>query len=493
MSERKDLRDIDHITVAPASCRQMPPGGRRYDARQPVDRRKFLGAAAGFASAAVLAKSSEASGPGRPAPLAAPLALDGGPPVRATMLAEKLPGPQYYDDEERRELLEVLDNRSPFRWWGSDPKGKPPDKCINFEREFAAHQHTKYCVAVTSGTTALITAMAALEVGPGDEVILPAWTWYACYDAILAAGALPVFAEVDESMNLDPADIERHITPNTKVIMAVHILGAPADMDPILAIARRHKLKVLEDCAQSDGVTYKGRPVGSMGDCAIYSFQINKTISAGEGGAVVMNDPYVFERAARFHDVGTLREGHAKVLGQAAHMKKFSGGQYRMSEFTAAVMRAQLRKLDGIVADFRDKSSRVTEGIAELPGIQFRKRNDPEGALGSTVFIRTEGKAQRDRFIAAMEAENIPAGPMGGSVILPIEPHIEAKHTLQPDWPSFSTTRGKAIQYGSACCPRTIDIYNRYVGIPMDPKFTDSEVADIVAAVRKVYPTAARA
>jgi 8-amino-3,8-dideoxy-alpha-D-manno-octulosonate transaminase len=459
-----------------------------------------LGAAAGFASAAVLAKSSEASGPGRPAPLAAhrppaaaPLALDGGPPVRATMLVEKLPGPQYYDDEERRELLEVLDNRSPFRWWGSDPKGKPPDKCINFEREFAAHQHTKYCVAVTSGTTALITAMAALEVGPGDEVILPAWTWYACYDAILAAGALPVFAEVDESMNLDPTEIERHITPNTKVIMAVHILGAPADMDPILAIARRHKLKVLEDCAQSDGVTYKGRPVGSMGDCAIYSFQINKTISAGEGGAVVMNDPYVFERAARFHDVGTLREGHAKVLGQAARMKKFSGGQYRMSEFTAAVMRAQLRKLDGIVADFRDKSSRVTEGIADLPGIQFRKRNDPEGALGSTVFIRTEGKAQRDRFIAAMEAENIPAGPMGGSVILPIEPHIEAKHTLQPDWPSFSTTRGKAIQYGSACCPRTIDIYNRYVGIPMDPKFTDSDVADIVAALRKVYPTAARA
>jgi len=460
-----------------------------------VDRRKFLSGTVGLASTAVLANASGA-GAGRPRPVtpnrtpaAVPLALDGGTPVRATMLVEKLPGPQYYDDEERRELLEVLDNRSPFRWWGSNPKGKPPDKCINFEREFAAHQHTRYCVAVTSGTTALITAMAALEVGPGDEVVLPAWTWYACYDAILAAGALPVFAEIDNSMDLDPTDIERHITPNTKVIMAVHILGAPADMDPILAIARKHKLKVLEDCAQSVGVTYKGRPVGSMGDCAIYSFQINKTISAGEGGAVVMSDPYVFERAARFHDVGTLREGHAQLLGQPPRMSRFSGGQYRMSEFTAAVMRAQLRKLDGIVADFHDKSTRVTKGIEDLPGIQLRQRNDPAGALGSTVFIRTDGKAQRDRFIAAMKAENIPAGPMGGSVILPIEPHIAAKHTLQSDWPSFSTPRGQAIQYGSACCPRTIDIYNRYVGIPMDPKFADQDVADITAAVRKVYAT----
>ena len=460
-----------------------------------LDRRTFLTAATGISSAAALLGRASSAAASEPAvsscPVAQPgaLALEAGTPVRPAMLVEKLPGPQYYDDEERRELLEVLDNRSPFRWWGSDPKGKPPDKCINFEREFAAHQHTKYCVAVTSGTTALITAMAALEVGPGDEVILPAWTWYACYDAILAAGALPVFAEIDDSMDLDPTDIERHITPNTKVIMAVHILGAPADMDPILTIARKHKLKVLEDCAQSVGVTYKGRPVGSMGDCAIYSFQINKTISAGEGGAVVTSDPYVFERAARFHDVGTLRDGHAQVLGQAPRMSRFSGGQYRMSEFTAAVMRAQLRKLDRIVTDFRDKSTRVTKGIQDLPGIQFRKRNDPEGALGSTVFIRTGGKAQRDRFIAAMEAENVPAGPMGGSVILPIEPHIEAKQTLQPDWPSFLTPRGKAIQYGSSCCPRTLDIYNRYVGIPMDPKFTDQDVADIIAAVRKVYPT----
>jgi len=458
-----------------------------------VDRRKFLATATGLASAALLGKGAARAAVSVKPAAAGPLALDGGPPVRSTMLEAKLSGPQYYDQAEESELLDVLKNRSPFRWWGLDAMGHPPDKCINFEKEFAAHQNTRYSVAVTSGTTALMTAMAALEVGPGDEVILPAWTWYACYDAILYAGALPVFAEVDDSMNLDPRDLEHRITPRTKVIMAVHILGAPADMDAILPIASKHKLKVLEDCAQSVGVKYKGRPVGSMGDCGIYSFQVNKTISPGEGGAVVTSDPYTFERAARFHDVGTLRDGHAKVLGQAPRMKLFAGAQYRMSEFTAAVMRAQLRKLDRIVADFRDKTTRITKGIEDLPGIQFRKKNDEGGGLGNWVFFRTSGKEQRDQFIKAMLAENVNAEPMGGSVILPIEPHIETKHTLQPNWPSFSTPEGKAIQYGAASCPRTIDIWNRYVGVPMDPKFSDQDVADIIAAIRKVYPAVMKA
>jgi 8-amino-3,8-dideoxy-alpha-D-manno-octulosonate transaminase len=233
--------------------------------------------------------------------------------------------------------------------------------------------------------------------------------------------------------------------------------------------------------------------VGCIGSCGIYSFQVNKTISPGEGGAFVTSDPYIFERAARFHDCGFLRDGHAKVLGQPSHLQNFSSCQYRMSEFTAAVLRAQLRKLDRIVGDFRDKTTRVTEGIADLPGIQFRKQNDPNGGLGNWVFINTRGKEQRDRFIAAMRAENVNAAPMGGSAILPIATHIEKKETLQPGWPSFTVGRGKTIKYGASACPRMIDIWNRYVGIPMDPKFTDQEVTDIIAAVRKVYPVVMKA
>ena len=467
-----------------------------------LDRRGFLTAATGLASAALWAKGADgaparvdpasAAPPpgltGRPASAAATLAIDGGTPVRSTKLDTNFPGPLYYDDEERRELLEVLDRRAPFRWYGIGPKGGAPDKCNHFEKEFAAHRHTKYCVAVTSGTAALVTAVAALGAGPGDEVILPAWTWYSCYDAIIATGATPVFAEIDDSMNIDPADIERRITPRTKIIMAVHIMGEPADMDSILAIARQHRLKVLEDGAQSLGATYKGRPLGSMGDCGIYSFQLCKTISAGEGGAVVTNDPEVFERAARIHDLGQLRDPHAATLGRPARLDMLAGFNFRMSEYTGAVMRAQLRKLDRIVADFRDKGTRVAEGIQDLPGIQFRKLSDPQGGLRSSVYFRTAGKAERDRFIKALQAENVPATEMEGSVLLPLESFIEKKQTVEGGWPSFASTEQKAISYGSGCCPRSIDIWERYVGVGMDPKYSDQDVADIIAAVRKVYP-----
>jgi 8-amino-3,8-dideoxy-alpha-D-manno-octulosonate transaminase len=409
------------------------------------------------------------------------------------MLRAKNPGPQYYDEEERRELLDVLESRSPFRWDRFDSKGLPP-KAISFEKEFAEHQGAKYCVGVTSGTTALITALAGLGVGPGDEVILPAWTWYACYDAILFHGALPVFAEIDRSMDIDPTDIERHITPQTKVLMVVHIQGEPADLDAILPIARQHNLKVLEDCAQCAGASYRGRRVGSIGDVGIYSFQVSKTITAGEGGAVLTSDPLIFERAARFHDVGVLRDpGHAQMLGQPPRLKQIAGGQFRMNEFTAGVMRAQLRKLDRILADQRDKRARVIAGIADLPGIELRKKNDPDGGTGSRLLIWTQSKEQRERFVAAMRAENVAAGPSSGSARLPIVPHIEAKMGLEEGWPSFSTPRGKAITYGAGCCPKTLEIWDRYVEIYMDPKFTDQDVNDVIAAVRKVYPAVMKA
>ena len=155
---------------------------------------------------------------------------------------------------------------------------------LTFEKELAARMQTKFALAVTSGTAALTTALAALGVGPGDEVILPAWSWYSCFNSIVMHGALPVFAESDDSFNIDPADLESKITPQTKVIMVVHTMGNPADMDAIMAIARRGGSRCSEDCAESLGGSYQGKPLGSIGDIGIYSFQIAKTISSGEGG-----------------------------------------------------------------------------------------------------------------------------------------------------------------------------------------------------------------
>ena len=466
--------------------------------RSGLGRRGFLMAAAGTASALFSkSKPAAANGPSPAAPLPAVraganqelLALEGGKPVRATRLAANFPGPLYYGEEEKAELIDVIERRAPFRWYGIGPKGGEPGKCNTFEKEFALHQQTRYALAVTSGTMALYTAMAGLGVGPGDEVILPAWTWYSCYNAIVAAGATPVFAEINDSMDIDPEDVEHRITPRTKAIMAVHIAGEPAEMDGILKIAQRHHVKVLEDCAQSAGATYHGKAVGTIGDCGIYSFQECKTITAGEGGAVVTNDAAIFERAARFHDLGQLRPGHKAMLGETPHFPQTLGGQFRMSELTGAVLCAQLRKLDRIVADFRDKTGRVMKGIEDLPGIQFRKSNDPAGSVGSAVYFLAAGKSQRDRFIAALEAENVPAMKMEGSVILPTVPYIEQKQNPNMDgsWPSFSSPSAKALKYGASCCPRSLEVYDRYVGVQMDPQYSDQDVADIIAAVRKVY------
>jgi 8-amino-3,8-dideoxy-alpha-D-manno-octulosonate transaminase len=346
---------------------------------------------------------------------------------------------------------------------------------------------TKYALAVTSGTTALQTALAALEIGPGDEVIIPAWTWHSCFNTVVLAGALPVCAEIDESFNIDPNDIERHITPQTRVIMAVHLQGNPADMDKILAVARKHKLKVLEDCSQSVGASYKGRPLGSMGDIAMASLQVNKTISAGEGGAVYTNDPVLYERALRFHDMGGFRSVHQDWVTKP-QLDWFIGTNFRMTEFTGGVLLAQTRKLDRVVGDVRAAGKRVYDGIRSLPKAKFRLLPDPAGELASYVFLEFPSQEKRDRFLKAMSAENVPARPPGGSVILPTQPHIEKKVTLHPAWPSFNTPRGKAIQYGAQSCPRTIDILNRFAGVAVDPKYSVADTNDIVAAIQKVYP-----
>jgi 8-amino-3,8-dideoxy-alpha-D-manno-octulosonate transaminase len=251
-------------------------------------------------------------------------------------------------------------------------------------------------------------------------------------------------------------------------------------------------VRVLEDCAQSVGASYNGKPVGSLGDIGIYSLQINKTITAGEGGAVVTNDPLLFERASRFHDLGGLRQPHEALVGKP-QTGWFAGVNYRMNEFTAGVLLAQLRKLDMITGAVRVHARRIHDGIRDLQGLHMRRQPDPEGELGAAVFIGFRDKVQRDRYLAAMKAENLPASPPGGSVVLPTQPHIVAKHTIHPGWPSFSSERGRAMRYGPETCPKTIDILSRFAGVPLDPKYSTADVDDIIAGIRKVYPAVMRA
>lgn len=443
-----------------------------------ANRRGFLESVGALGAASILASSG-----GARTSLAEDnekLAVKGGTPVRKDPLHSRPYGPQFYDDVEKQELIEVLESRYPFRWWG----GK--SKVLQFEKAYAAHLGVKHAIAVTSGTTALYTAMAALEIGPGDEVILPAWTWYADYDAVVLCGGLPVFVEIDESFAMDPNELEAKITPRTKAIVPSHLQGGLADLDAILEIARKHKIRVVEDCAQCAGGKYKGKCVGTIADMGINSFQLSKTITAGEGGAVVTNDPKLFERAVRFHDVGSIRSPYAEEF-KGGVLAAFASCNFRMNEFTGAVLKAQVQKLDTICSKLRANARKVREGLADVPDLKLRKTPDPDGDLGSTIFVDLKTRSRCDRFKRAMAAEGVPAHGPGGSAILPADPRIAAKATIHPAWPSFQSEAGKAIRYGAESCPRTIDILNRHAGVIMDPNWSEEDVKDVIKAIRKVF------
>jgi len=391
-------------------------------------------------------------------------------------------GPQFFDEREQQALMEVLESRSPFRYWGPGN----PTKVMRFEEKFAEYMGSRFALGVTSGTAALDCAVAGLGIGPGDEVIVPAYTWWSDYTCVVHAGALPVFADIDRSLNIDPKDFERKITPRTKAVIAVHLLGTPCDMDPIMQTAREHGVAVLEDCAQCVGGSYRGKKLGSIGDVGIYSFQVNKMITSGEGGAVVTSDPVIYERAARFHDMGTIRQLFLDRSGPS-RVETFAGENFRMSEFTGAVLGAQLPKLDSMLTELRGNAKAIYNGIEKLPGIRLRHRPDPEGDIGYAVYFEVQDKSARDLCIQELRRRKVPASTLTGSVLLPIEESVINKRARHPDWPSFNSTEGKKIKYGPDSCRQTLDIFDRFVQVRAGAKYTDRINNYIVDNVRRVY------
>ena len=390
-------------------------------------------------------------------------------------------GPAFFDEREEQALMEVVESGSPFRYWGP---GKPT-KVLRFEENFAKHMGTRFALGVTSGTAALDCAVTGLGVGPGDEVIVPAYTWWSDYTCVVHAGALPVFADIDRTLNIDPKDFERKITPRTKAVIAVHLLGGPCDMEPIMEIARRRGVAVLEDCAQCVGGSYRGKKLGSIGDVGIYSFQINKTMTSGEGGAVVTSDPRIYERAARFHDMGTIRGLFVDRMGSSQE-QTFAGENFRMNELTGAVLGAQLTKLDTMVAHLRSHAEAVYDGIKDVAGIRLRHRPDPDGDIGYSVFFEVKDKLMRDRCIDGLRERKVPTSRLSGSVLLPVAESVINKRTRHPEWPSFTSPHGKAIEYGPDCCRQTLGIYDRFVQVRIGPRYTERIDDYIIDAIRQV-------
>jgi dTDP-4-amino-4,6-dideoxygalactose transaminase len=237
--------------------------------------------------------------------------------------------------EEEKAVVDVLRSKRLFRYYGPGSGGSKVDE---FEGAFARHLGTGRAVAVSSGSAALVCGLAALGVGPGDEVIVPAYTWIASAGAVVAAGAVPVLAEIDQSLTLDAGDAESKITHRTRAIMPVHMRGAPCEMHRIMRLARSRGLKVLEDVAQATGGSFRGQRLGSIGDAGAFSFQFNKIITCGEGGIASTRDAEIHERILMYHDViGGLRNGIPKG-------RILNGLNFRMSELHGAIMLVQLRR-----------------------------------------------------------------------------------------------------------------------------------------------------
>jgi len=306
-----------------------------------------------------------------------------------------MPGPGAYlvGAEEKRHVAEVMETGYLSRY-GSEDDPRFCRKVVTLEKKFAERSGTRYALAVSGGTGAVMASLVSLGVGPGVEVLVPGYTFVASISAVLAVGGIPVLTEIDESLTMDPKDLEQKITKRTRVIMPVHMLGNPSAMDEIMAIARRNKLLVLEDCCQALGARYHGKPVGAIGDIGAFSLNINKTITSGDGGMVITNDEKLYERAFGFHD-----QGH-KPLRMGLEMGKRSilGINLRMNELTGAFALGQMEKLDRILAMLKDKKAKFKKPLVEarIPGMTFRTINDPdECATLLAVIFDDPKKAQR--------------------------------------------------------------------------------------------------
>jgi dTDP-4-amino-4,6-dideoxygalactose transaminase len=293
------------------------------------------------------------------------------------------PGIELIGEEEIAEVMQVLTNRSLSRYGREDDPAFGA-KVRRLEEQVAALAGVRYGLGLSGGgSSGLLVSLLGLGVGPGDEVIVPGFTFVASISAIVYARALPVLAEVDDSFNLDPADVEARITPRTRAIIVVHMLGAPARLDEIKDIADRHGIALIEDCAQAFGATYQGQGVGGIGSTGVYSFNEYKTITCGDGGMIVTDDEDLYGRLFAIHD-----QGHApNRLGSKYAERPFLGLNFRMTELSGAVLLAQVRKLDMIRDHLRANKAIVKSAIEDLPGIGFRTIVDPEGDLATHLVV----------------------------------------------------------------------------------------------------------
>ncbi|HEY3857912.1 MAG TPA: DegT/DnrJ/EryC1/StrS family aminotransferase [Verrucomicrobiae bacterium] len=355
------------------------------------------------------------------------------------------PGLYWFGDEEKQHVMDVLAVGHLSRYGNLDDP-KFTRKVFTLEREFAKYIGVPHALATSSGTSALICCLQAAGLKPGDEVIVPAYTFVGTYSAAAFLGLTPVLCDIDESLDIDPVDIERRITPKTRAIMAVHMLGNACDMDAIMAIAAKHRLVVIEDACQAAGASYRGRKVGSIGDLGAFSLNVYKTITAGDGGLVTARTEEHYKLAFGAHD-----QGHSPLrAGVEVGSRCMLGLNFRMNEITGAIALGQFRKIDRIIAALREKKRKFKEQIGEIPGAHFRKLNDASGECGTLLTVLFDDPARAANVASSLGTKTVDKS--GWHVYANME-HVER----------FLKEHG--LPHGKGAYPRTDDILLRAINL----------------------------
>ena len=362
------------------------------------------------------------------------------------------PGSYVFGAEEKKELMDVIENASLFRY-GTPGVDGFQGKVATFEKEIAEQLGHAHVVATSSGTGSLMCCLAALGIGMGDEVIVPGYTFIASISTIAMMNAVPVLAEIDDSLTIDPTKIEALITPKTKAIMPVHMLGNPCKMDEIMAIAKKHNLYVIEDCCQAVGARYKGKACGTIGTMGAYSLNVFKTITTGDGGFVGCSDQDLYERAFGYHD-----QGHKPSrMGVEVGNRSIVGVNMRMNELSGAVAVAQGRKLPSLLKTLRYKKGLLKSQLQGLPGVGFRTIND-EGECGTLLTLLFDTKELAAAFCEKAGTNVIARS--GWHVYNNMEQILDKK-TWTDNHPFHMTDR----TYAKHMLPATDDILERAVNI----------------------------
>jgi len=333
---------------------------------------------------------------------------------------------------------------------------------------------TKHAIFMTSGHAALESALIAAGIGPGDQVIVPAYTYISTALAVVAAGAIPVICDIDDTLTLDPKAFEAMITQNTKAVMPVHIQGFPCNMDEICAIAKKHNIVVIEDACQADGGSYKGKRLGTIGDAGAYSFNFFKIISAGEGGGLVTNNRDIFENSLIYHDSAAVAYFGNQLEGFKA--TSFCGREYRSNEVAGGILLGQLERLDGILADLRKNKKAMMEKLA--PYARFAPSNDIDGDCGTTLPLAFETEEEARRF-ASYEGVNcgLPIDT-GKHVYTNWKCIMEKKGAFNPLMDPFKFVANKDIvpDYNADMCKKSLEILSKTVYVRIDPEWTEEKL-----------------